>query len=123
MKKLLALLILLPLVITAAPTPPKTEFFWTAPTVNVDGTVLTDLAGFKIYCGSTTGNYTLVQDISNPLQTSHPLSILADGDWYCAMTAYDTALQEGPYSNEINFTLTGGIAPVEAPAAPSFGIR
>ena len=32
---------------------------WTAPTLNEDGTALTDLAGYKIHYGTSSGNYTV----------------------------------------------------------------
>jgi ABC-type glycerol-3-phosphate transport system substrate-binding protein len=33
---------------------------WDAPTTNVDGTPLTDLAGYKVYYGTALGNYKVV---------------------------------------------------------------
>ena len=38
---------------------------WTAPTQNDDGSALTDLAGFKLYYGTSPGNYTKQVRIDN----------------------------------------------------------
>ena len=34
------------------------ELTWDPPTTNTDGTTLADLAGYKIYYGQSSGNYT-----------------------------------------------------------------
>lgn len=130
MKKLILLLLLIPLTITAAPTQPKDEFCWTAPTENIDGSPLTDLAGFALYCGAVSGSYTFSYNITDPSLTCDTFANagMPDGSQFCAMTAYDPRgidFGEGPYSNEINFTLSGGVVPATSvPAAPfSFGIQ
>src|SRR3990172_13172687 len=38
---------------------------WTPPTTNADGTPLTDLAGYKVYYGTASGNYSTVIDAAN----------------------------------------------------------
>jgi hypothetical protein len=122
-KKLLwVLLLLIPLTITAAPTQSGTEFAWNAPTQNTDDSLLTDLAGFKLYCGAQSRTYTLAIGIDNPAQVTLPIAStnIPDGDWYCAITAYNTEGLESQYSNEYGpFTISGGKAPVIVPAAPS----
>ncbi len=73
---------------------------WSAPTENVDGTPLTDLAGYRIYYGTASRNYTDMTEITNPATTSHTLD-LASGDYYVAMTALDQQGNESAYSNEV----------------------
>ncbi len=76
---------------------------WDAPSTNADGTILTDLAGYKIYYGTESGNYTEVRNVENV--TTVPIDELPDiqsGIWYFAVTAYDTSGNESDYSNEVN---------------------
>ncbi len=86
---------------------------FTAPSVNTNGTPLTDLAGFKVYFGTATGVYSLPKDIvmDSVTTTGGPGTVLlsslnlVDGTTYfIAMTAYDKAGLESPFSNEISCT-------------------
>ena len=80
-------------------------FSWDPPTTNTDGSPLTDLAGYKIYCGPGAGNYTMNQDMGNPPgNTYNPAGWLVHNtEYWCAATTYDTSANESGYSNEINF--------------------
>ncbi len=73
---------------------------WVAPAENVDGTPLTDLAGYRIYYGTSSRSYTGMVELNDPADTSHTLS-LASGDYYVAMTALDQQGNESAYSNEV----------------------
>ena len=73
---------------------------WVAPDENVDGTPLTDLAGYRIYYGTASRDYSGMVQVNNPAETSHTLS-LASGDYYVAMTALDQEGNESAYSNEV----------------------
>lgn len=73
---------------------------WVAPAENVDGTPLTDLAGYRIYYGTTSRDYAGMVEVIDPAQTSHTLS-LASGDYFVAMTALDQEGNESAYSNEV----------------------
>ncbi len=73
---------------------------WNAPTTNTDGTSLTDLAGYKVYYGPSSGNYTKSVDVGNI--TSYTLNNLSTGTYYIAVTAYDAAGTESGYSNEVS---------------------
>lgn len=75
---------------------------WVAPTENTDGTILTDLAGFKIYRATVAGGpYTLVVDLADPLATTYLDTNLPDGLYCYVATAYDAELNESDYSNEV----------------------
>src|SRR3972149_2475976 len=79
---------------------------WDPPTTNADGTNLTDLAGYKVYYGSTSGNYNTVIDAANV--TSYTVTNLTNNaTYYFATTAYDTSANESGYSNEASMTITG----------------
>ena len=66
----------------------------------MDGSELTDLAGYRIYYGDERRNYSGMVDLTNASATSHTLT-LASGDYFVAMTAYDAEGNESAYSNEV----------------------
>lgn len=63
-----------------------------------DANAESDLAGYKIYRGVTTGVYDGVFDAGNVI--TYPL-VLSDGTHYLAVTAYDTSGNESDYSAEL----------------------
>jgi hypothetical protein len=71
---------------------------WDRPDSNSDGSDLNDLAGYKIYYGTSSNNYTQFIDVGNI--TSAVISNLSAGTWCFATTAYDTAGNESDYSIE-----------------------
>lgn len=80
---------------------------WEAPTLNVDGSAVDDLAGYRVHIGSASRSYSVMVDIPDPNSTVATVSFEAtwieEGatDIYVAMTAYDDAGNESGYSNEI----------------------
>ncbi|TDJ31788.1 MAG: hypothetical protein E2O59_00245 [Gammaproteobacteria bacterium] len=76
------------------------QLTWVAPTENVDGSALTDLAGYKIYYGTQSGNYSDSVDVSDPGATQHDLTVPME-TYYLAMTALDADGNESAYSNEV----------------------
>ena len=77
-----------------------TEVAWVAPARNTDGSSLTDLAGYNLYYGQNSGDYTELLPVSDPSLTSIALAI-EPGEYYMAMTAYDEDGNESDLSNEI----------------------
>ena len=72
---------------------------WTPPTSNVDGTPITNLAGYRIAYGQYSSNLTQSLDIPSPGVTSAVIENLATGTWYFAVKAYTTANVESDLSN------------------------
>jgi hypothetical protein len=72
---------------------------WTQPTENTDGSPLTDLAGYHIYYGTDSSNFTQVIDIVGPTSTSHVIRGLHTGTYYFAVTAYNGFGIESAKSN------------------------
>jgi hypothetical protein len=61
---------------------------WTPPTQNSDGTALTNLAGYRIDYGTSSGALNQSVQVTNPGATSYTLASLASGTWYFAVQAY-----------------------------------
>lgn len=81
------------------------QISWSPPTESVDGSPLTDLAGFKIYWKtSATAQYTQHEVIGDEYAKSHVLSLTVDGNTrvYIVMTAFDLEGNESVFSNEIS---------------------
>jgi crotonobetainyl-CoA:carnitine CoA-transferase CaiB-like acyl-CoA transferase len=62
-----------------------------APTQNIDGTPITNLAGYRIYYGTSAGALSQTIDVAGPAATTYALADLAPGTYYFVVTAYNTA--------------------------------
>lgn len=72
---------------------------WYPPLANEDGTPLIELAGYKIYYGTASQNYSDSIDVGNV--TTFTIPNLSEGvTYYFAVTAYNTSQKESKYSNE-----------------------
>ena len=100
---------------------------WDAPTENIDGSQLTDLAGFIVYRGEMSGSYThqidvgLVDSLDLKLVSNLELGVL----YFFTTIAYDSAGNESDFSNEVSNVLGGGTAGLpgrEEPLEPLFAI-
>lgn len=76
---------------------------WEAPTTSADGTPLTDLAGYKIYYGTSSFNYTVSIDVGNV--KTYKIDDIPPGTYYFTLTAYDTSGNESNLSNEVSRTI------------------
>jgi hypothetical protein len=75
---------------TSSPTGAAT-LSWTAPSVNTNGTALTDLAGYYIYYGTSASSLTNVVQIATTALTTYTLDNLQSATWYFALKSYTTA--------------------------------
>jgi hypothetical protein len=66
----------------------------TPPTQNTDGSALTNLAGMRVYYGTSASSLNQVLDVPGTTATTYTLSNLASGTWYFAATAYTSGGQE-----------------------------
>ena len=100
-------------ILIALPYQPKTTLTWDAPITNIDGSPLTDLAGFKVYWGVVSGTYTGVADMGNvtTVNIAQTMAITPKGNYCFAVTAYDVAGNESDYSNEICATFSKKVSP------------
>lgn len=83
----------------------STTLSWQAPTTRMDGTPLTNLAGFRIRYGMTSGNYPNVITIANSSVTNAVVSNLVPGTYYFVTTAYDAAGYESNFSSPVSTTI------------------
>ena len=72
---------------------------WTAPTENEDGSVLTDLDGYRLYWGKTPGNFTDSVTIDNESITTYVVDNVPSGTYEFVGTSFNTAGVESRYSN------------------------
>jgi hypothetical protein len=75
---------------------------WTPPTSNMDGSPLTNLAGYRVYWGPAAGNYTSSVTLNNAGLTSYVVGSLAPGTYYFVVSAFNTAGAESPMSNVVS---------------------
>ncbi len=64
---------------------------WTLPTTNSDGSTLTNLAGFRIYYGTSASSLTQNVQLANPTVTAGMVESLTSGTWYFALKSYTTS--------------------------------
>jgi len=64
----------------------------------MDGTPLTDLAGYKLYYGTSEGNYTKTISVDNPGIVTYVVDNLPLDTYYFVATAYNNSGVESPYS-------------------------
>ena len=80
---------LTPFTITVAnPAAGSATLLWTPPTQNLDGTALTNLAGFHIYYGISANTLTQMVSVGDPASTTYTMANLPQGTWYFAVAAY-----------------------------------
>jgi hypothetical protein len=95
---------------TQATTPVKTingvaTLDWQPPTENNDGTILTNLAGYTVYYGTSPSNLSQSVKISNPGVASYTVTGLTSGTWYFAVTAYSADGVESTRTTTVSTTI------------------
>lgn len=71
---------------------------WTPPTENEDGSVLTDLAGYRLYWGTTPGVYTDSVTINNPSISTYLVENMTPGSYEFVATSFNSSGVESTYS-------------------------
>lgn len=72
---------------------------WTAPTENDDGSPLVDLAGYKLYWGTTPGNYPNSVMIDNASISTYLVDNLSPGTYEFVATSFNASGVESRFSN------------------------
>jgi hypothetical protein len=82
------------------------ELSWVPPTVNSDGTPLTNLAGYKVYWGTEPGEYSNSVTINNPGLVTYVLENLVPDTYYFVATAFNVEGAESDPSAEATGTVS-----------------
>jgi hypothetical protein len=72
---------------------------WQAPTQNTDGSTLSNLAGYRIYYGTSSAALTQTIQISNPGLNTYFIEGLSPATYYFAVKAYTASGAESTNSN------------------------
>ena len=89
------------------PPPPAgtASLRWTPPTQNTDGSALTNLAGYRISYGRSSGELVQTIQVANPGVTSYSVSGLAAGTYYFAVMSYVADGTQSNLSNVVSKTV------------------
>jgi hypothetical protein len=91
------------IVTTPEPTSSDVSLSWTAPSAREDDNPisLSEIAGYKIYYGTTQGNYSSSISISDGSATSHTFTNFSEGTYYFVITTRDLDGRESQLSSEV----------------------
>lgn len=78
---------------------------WLTPKTNTDGSKLDDLAGYKIYYGTSKDYLQRVIEIKDPSVTEYTIEDLPPYTYYFVITAYNIAGAESSRSNIVTKTV------------------
>jgi hypothetical protein len=78
---------------------------WTPPTLNEDGSPLTNLKGYRVYYGTSSSNLSTVLDIPTAGVATAVIENLSPATWYFALKAYNTSNVESSLSNVASKTI------------------
>ena len=78
---------------------------WLAPTENTNGTPLLNLAGYRIYYGTSMTAMTQSVQIANPGIDTYVVSNLPPATWYFEVRAYTSANVESSASAVVSKTI------------------
>jgi len=78
--------------------PGSVTLSWMPPSLNTDGSAITDLAGYEIYYGVAQGNYTEQIHIDNPSVTTYVVDNLSPDTYYFVATSMNTNGVESDFS-------------------------
>jgi hypothetical protein len=91
--------------VSDAPANGSATLRWTAPTRNTDGSALTNLAGYRIFYGTSSGSMTQMIQVGNGGMTSYVVSNLSPATYYFTVRAYNSGGAESSASNTASKTI------------------
>ena len=93
--------------VDSAPATGSASLSWVAPTTREDGNPLSlsEIAGFRIYHGTTSSDLSLLHDVSDGSATSYTVTGLEPTTHYFAVTDYDYQGNESGYSSILSKTI------------------
>ena len=90
------------------PPPPPTQsvtLSWSAPTLNTNGTILNDLAGYYINYGTSATALSQTVTVTGATSTTYTVANLVPGTYYFSVTAYSSAGTESAPSPTVSKTI------------------
>jgi hypothetical protein len=87
---------------TTTPSTGAATLSWTPPTHNVDGSTLTNLAGYRIYYGTSSSSLTRTISINSAGIASYVITDLSPATYYFAITAYTSSGAESARSTVVS---------------------
>jgi hypothetical protein len=78
---------------------------WMPPTQNSDGSVLTNLAGYTVYYGTSPNDLSQSVKVTNPGLTAYTVTGLNSGTWYFAVTSYSADGVESGRTSTVSTTI------------------
>jgi len=84
---------------TSTTTTGAATISWTPPTSNTDGTTLTNLAGYRIYYGTSSSSLSRMVELKNPSLSTYMIENLSAGTYYFGVKAFNTSDAESKLSN------------------------
>lgn len=95
---------------------PRTAFSAVVPVPSVtlgwDASPSADATGYRIYYGAASGNYTNNIMVGNVTSNTIP-SLVVGATYYFSVVAYNSFGLESTFSNEITYTVPGGLAKLQ----------
>jgi len=88
--------------VTSAAEEGTVTLSWAGPTRNTDGTPLTDLSGYRVYYGQTSGQYSRALSLPSPSLTTVAVEGLASGTWHFAVKSVASDGQESTFSEPVS---------------------
>jgi hypothetical protein len=90
---------------TTTATTGSAKLSWAPPTQNTDGSLLNNLAGFKVKYGNSSTALTQIITLPTPSLTSYTVTGLGKGTWYFAVVAYTAGGSESDVSQVVSKTI------------------
>jgi hypothetical protein len=84
---------------SASTTTGSATLSWTPPTENTNGTALTNLAGYRIYYGTSSSTMNKTIQVANPGVSRYVVDGLTSATWYFNVRAYTSTGVESAASN------------------------
>lgn len=78
---------------------------WLPPTLNSDGSALTNLAGYEVHYGRSANDLAQSVALSNPSLSTYVIENLTSGTWYFAVLAVNSGGVTSPLSNVASKTI------------------
>ena len=88
--------------VAAAPKDGEVSLTWSAPTRNSDGSLLTNISGYRVYYGQSSGSYSRTLSLPSPSLNSVVIESLATGKWYFAIRTLTSDGQESKLSTQVS---------------------